>query len=91
MTWMVFQRYLIWFSLIFLKILDISGIEFIGVFSKMPNGNFIIAYSEYAVIGFELDGVDYLLRPFSSASVGSCYAFIINFVKFRAKFSSMPW
>ncbi len=46
---------------------DISGIEFIGVFSKMPNGNFTIAYSEYAVKGFELDGVDYLLKPFSLA------------------------
>ena len=46
---------------------DLSGIEFVNVLPKCPMVIFTTAYSEYAVKGFELDAVDYLLKPFSIA------------------------
>lgn len=56
-------------DLIFLdiKMPDISGIDFINSLSKKPMVIFTTAYSEHAVASFELDAVDYLLKPFSLA------------------------
>ena len=56
-------------NLIFLdiKMPDISGIEFVQILQKKPMIIFTTAYSEYAVKGFELDAVDYLMKPFSLA------------------------
>ncbi|MFC0181064.1 DNA-binding response regulator, LytR/AlgR family [Pseudarcicella hirudinis] len=56
-------------DLIFLdiKMPDISGIEFINCLQKVPMVIFTTAYSEYAVEGFELDAIDFLLKPFSLA------------------------
>jgi len=48
-----------------IKMPDISGIEFFMSLSKKPLVVFTTAYSEHAVAGFELDAVDYLLKPFS--------------------------
>src|SRR4028119_2176728 len=54
-------------ELIFLdiKMPDISGIDFFNSLSKKPLVIFTTAYSEHAVASFELDAVDYLLKPFS--------------------------
>lgn len=54
-------------DLIFLdiKMPDISGIDFFRSLSKKPLVIFTTAYSEHAVTSFELDAVDYLLKPFS--------------------------
>ena len=56
-------------DLIFLdiKMPDISGIEFFNSLSKKPLLIFTTAYSEHAVTSFEMDAVDYLLKPFSLA------------------------
>src|SRR5687767_2621503 len=56
-------------DLIFLdiKMPDISGIDFYNSLSKKPLVIFTTAYSEHAVTSFELDAVDYLLKPFSLA------------------------
>lgn len=56
-------------DLIFLdiKMPDISGIEFFNSLSKKPLVIFTTAYSEHAVTSFELDAIDYLLKPFSLA------------------------
>ncbi len=56
-------------DLIFLDIQmpDISGIDFLDCLQKVPMVIFTTAYSEYAVQGFELNAVDYLLKPFSLA------------------------
>lgn len=56
-------------DLIFLdiKMPDISGIDFFNSLSKKPMVIFTTAYSEHAVTSFELDAVDYLLKPFSLA------------------------
>lgn len=53
-------------DLIFLdiKMPDISGIEFFNSLRKKPLLIFTTAYSEHAVAGFELDAIDYLLKPF---------------------------
>src|SRR3546814_353071 len=48
-----------------IKMPDISGVEFFRSLSKKPLVVFTTAYSEHAVVGFELDAVDYLLKPFS--------------------------
>jgi len=54
-------------DLIFLdiKMPDISGIDFLKTLSSPPMVIFTTAYTEHAVQSFELDAVDYLLKPFS--------------------------
>lgn len=54
-------------DLIFLdiKMPDISGIDFINSLNKKPMVIFTTAYTEHAVTSFELDAIDYLLKPFS--------------------------
>lgn len=42
---------------------DLTGIEFIKSLEKRPMIIFTTAYDEYAMQGFELDVVDYLLKP----------------------------
>lgn len=54
-------------DLIFLdiKMPDISGIDFFNSLNSKPLLIFTTAYSEHAVTSYELDAVDYLLKPFS--------------------------
>jgi len=48
-----------------IKMPDISGIDFVKSLNVKPLVIFTTAYSEHAVNGFDLDAVDYLLKPFS--------------------------
>ena len=50
-----------------IKMPDISGIELSKSLQHPPMIIFTTAYSEHAVEGFELNAVDYLLKPFSLA------------------------
>ena len=43
----------------------ITGLEFLKTMSNPPLVIFTTAYPQYAVDGFELNAVDYLLKPFS--------------------------
>ena len=44
---------------------DINGIKFYESLSNKPKVIFTTAYSEYAVKGFEINAIDYLLKPIS--------------------------
>lgn len=46
---------------------DITGIEFAKSLPHAPMMIFTTAYAEYAVEGFELNAIDYLLKPFALA------------------------
>jgi len=54
-------------DLIFLDINmpGINGIDFIRSLDQCPSVIFTTAYSSYAVDGFELDALDYILKPIS--------------------------
>ena len=56
-------------DLIFLdiKMPDISGMDLMRSLSHPPMVIFTTAYTEHAVQSFELDAIDYLLKPFSPA------------------------
>ena len=46
---------------------DLSGVDFVRGLENTPMVIFTTAYSEYAIDGFRLDAVDYLLKPFAFA------------------------
>jgi DNA-binding LytR/AlgR family response regulator len=48
-----------------IKMPDISGIDFFRSLSTKPAVIFTTAYSEYAIEGFALNAMDYLLKPVS--------------------------
>lgn len=50
-----------------IKMPDVTGIELLKSLPDPPLVVFTTAYSEHAVHSFELDAIDYLLKPFSLA------------------------
>ncbi|MBA4323408.1 MAG: DNA-binding response regulator, partial [Odoribacter sp.] len=46
---------------------DLSGMDFVKALDNPPKVVFVTAYSEYALEGFRVDAIDYLLKPVSYA------------------------
>jgi DNA-binding LytR/AlgR family response regulator len=61
----------------------ISGIEFIKLVPKDTMVIFTTAYSEYAVEGFNLNAIDYLLKPFDFDRFSSAIDKAIDFYRFK--------
>ena len=61
---LIFQGHI---DLLFLDIQmpDITGLEFLRSLDKQPAVIFTTAYKEFAMEGYELNIIDYLLKPFS--------------------------
>lgn len=53
---------------------DLTGVDFVRGLSDRPMVIFTTAYSEYAIEGFKLDAVDYLLKPFGFADFSRAVA-----------------
>jgi two-component system, LytTR family, response regulator LytT len=62
---------------------DLSGIDFVKSLENPPYVVFITAYSEYAMEGFRVDALDYLLKPVSYES------FLKSASKARAWFDAL--
>ena len=44
---------------------DLNGMDFVKSLREKPGIIFTTAYSEYAIEGFKVDAIDYLLKPFA--------------------------
>lgn len=61
----VLQREQIDLMFVDINMPDLNGVDFVRGLSSPPMIIFTTAYTEYAIEGFRLDAVDYLLKPFS--------------------------
>lgn len=57
---------------------DLSGVEFLKSLDSPPLTVFTTAYSEYAIVGYELLVFDYLLKPITFARFFKCVSRILS-------------
>ena len=69
---------------------DLNGVDFVRALPDRPMVSFTTAYSEYAVEGFKLDAVDYLLKPFSFADFSRSAAKANSLYELRQNRRSEP-
>ena len=62
---------------------DLSGMDFVKTLENPPFIVFVTAYSEYALEGFRVDAIDYLLKPISYSD------FLKSVNKVKAWFDAM--
>jgi DNA-binding LytR/AlgR family response regulator len=64
---------------------DISGMEFVKSLTNKPYIVFTTAYSEYAVEGFQVDAVDYLLKPITFSNFLKAATKVKNLIDLNSK------
>lgn len=70
---------------------DLNGVDFVrSLTGQRPMIIFTTAYSEYAVEGFRLDAVDYLLKPFSLVDFSRAAAKANNLFELRQNALQKP-
>lgn len=60
---------------------ELTGIEFLKTLQHKPVVIFTTAYSEYALEGYQLDVIDYLLKPFSFERFSKAVNKAIEYIK----------
>jgi DNA-binding LytR/AlgR family response regulator len=68
-----------------IKMPDISGIDFYRLLKHKPEVIFTTAYSEYAIDGFELKAMDYLLKPVSFEKFLAATNRVKDYIEFKSK------
>lgn len=63
----ILENYQIDLMFVDINMPDLNGLEFVKSLTQKPLLIFTTAYSEYAIEGFKVDALDYLLKPFSFA------------------------
>lgn len=72
---------------------DLNGVDFVRGLEAAPMVIFTTAYSEYAIDGFRLDAVDYLLKPFAFADFERAVAkarSLVELQRFRQSAAAAP-
>jgi len=64
---------------------ELSGMEFIKTLADKPYIVFTTAYSEYAVEGFQVDAVDYLMKPISFGNFLKAANKVKNLIELNSK------
>jgi two-component system LytT family response regulator len=62
---------------------DISGIELVRSLAEKPMIIFTTAYKKFAIDGFELDAIDYLLKPISFDRFSKAVGKAIDFYRYK--------
>ena len=61
---------------------DITGLQFLKQLERPPLVVFTTAYAQFAVDGFDLDAVDYLLKPFDLQRFEKAVSKALEYLKF---------
>ncbi|MBP9186232.1 MAG: response regulator transcription factor [Bacteroidia bacterium] len=62
---------------------DISGLDLIRSLSKKPAVVFITSYPEYAATGFELDAIDFIVKPVTFERVARSVNKVIEYIEMK--------
>lgn len=69
---------------------DVSGMEFVRSLEKLPLIVFTTAYSEYAVEGFRVNAVDYLVKPFGFEEFREAVDRVRNMIALKSRAEGVP-
>lgn len=69
---------------------DITGLELVRSLSSRPMVIFTTAHSKFAIDGFELDAVDYLLKPVSIDRFTKAVNKAVEYFEYKTKPKSAP-
>lgn len=69
---------------------EITGLDLLRMLKSPPTTILTTAYSEYALEGYELDVIDYLVKPITFERFFKAISKAMDFVQFRANTSLIP-